>query len=40
MPEHKIYVEVFCGGASLLFAKEPVGAEVYNDVDEGLFYSC
>ena len=35
-PEHKIYVEAFGGGASLLFAKEPSPIEVYNDVDSGL----
>ena len=36
IPEHKIYVEVFGGGASLLFAKEPSPIEIYNDIDEGL----
>lgn len=37
VPPHKHYVEVFGGGASLLFAKPPCGGvEVYNDVDEGL----
>lgn len=36
MPAHEIYVEVFGGGASLLFAKEPCSVEIYNDVDEGL----
>ncbi len=35
-PEHKIYVEPFGGGASLLFAKEPSPIEVYNDIDSGL----
>lgn len=33
---YKIYVEVFGGGANLLFAKESVGIEVYNDLDSGL----
>jgi len=33
MPPHKCYVEVFGGGAQLLFAKEPSRTEVYNDVD-------
>ena len=36
VPKHKIYVEVFGGGASLLFAKTPAPVEVYNDVDSGL----
>jgi DNA adenine methylase len=35
-PEHDKYIEVFGGGASLLFAKEPVGLEVYNDLDQDL----
>jgi len=36
MPPHKFYVEVFGGGASLLFAKQPAEIEVYNDIDSGL----
>jgi len=36
VPQHLIYVEVFGGGASLLFAKEPAKVEVYNDLDSGL----
>jgi DNA adenine methylase len=36
IPLHRIYVEVFGGGASLLFAKEPSPVEVYNDIDSGL----
>jgi len=36
IPPHKIYVEVFGGGASLLFAKPPSPVEVYNDLDSGL----
>ncbi len=35
-PSHKQYVEVFGGGASLLFAKEPVALEVYNDLNSDL----
>jgi len=33
VPLHEYYLEVFGGGASLLFAKESVEAEVYNDID-------
>ena len=36
VPEHTYYCEVFGGGASLLFAKEPAKFEVYNDIDSGL----
>lgn len=36
LPAHKNYVEVFGGGASLLFAKPRSDFEVYNDVDPGL----
>lgn len=35
-PVHDKYIEVFGGGASLLFAKSPVGFEVYNDLDQDL----
>lgn len=33
---HRIYVEPFGGGASLLIAKRPALVEVYNDIDQGL----
>jgi len=36
IPSHKIYVEVFGGGGSLLFAKKPSPIEIYNDLDSGL----
>jgi len=36
IPPHHTYVEVFGGGASLLFAKAPSPVEIYNDIDEGL----
>ncbi|MGE5605457.1 MAG: DNA adenine methylase, partial [Bacteroidota bacterium] len=35
-PEHKIYVEVFGGGANYLLAHEPSKVEIYNDLDSGL----
>jgi len=36
-PPHYNYVEVFGGGAALLFAKSPCrGVETYNDIDGGL----
>lgn len=33
IPEHRIYVEAFCGGASLFWAKEPSTIEVLNDIN-------
>lgn len=36
IPPHHTYVEVFGGGAALLFAKDPSPVEVYNDLDRGL----
>jgi DNA adenine methylase len=36
LSEHKIYVEPFGGGGSILMAKEPSSVEVYNDLDKGL----
>jgi DNA adenine methylase len=32
-PEHKTFVEVFSGGAQVLFHKKPSGIEVLNDLD-------
>jgi DNA adenine methylase len=36
LPPHRVYVEVFGGGASVLFTKPRSALEVYNDADEGL----
>ncbi len=32
-PEHKCYVELFCGAAALFFMKEPAKTEVINDIN-------
>lgn len=37
-PPHKTYVEVFGGGASVLYTKPPNPTEVYNDKDEHLVH--
>lgn len=36
MPEHKMYVEPFVGGAAIFFAKEPAKIEVLNDTNTEL----
>lgn len=35
-PEHACYVEAFAGGAALFFRKDPVKAEVLNDINGDL----
>jgi DNA adenine methylase len=36
IPDHTCYIEVFGGGASVFFAKEPSQTEVINDLDKDL----
>jgi len=36
IPQHKLYTEAFCGGAAVLFAKNPVDAEIINDINMDL----
>ena len=36
IPNHRIYVELFGGGASMLIARQPSSIEVYNDLNSGL----
>lgn len=36
LPPHHRYVEVFGGGAAVLFSKPPSPIEIYNDLDDGL----
>lgn len=42
IPPHDVYTESFCGGAAVLFAKEPAAAEIINDLNGELinFYWC
>lgn len=36
MPPHKVYLEPFCGGASVFFRKSPSKVEILNDVDDDI----
>ncbi|MDR1756105.1 MAG: DNA adenine methylase [Culturomica sp.] len=36
IPKHNLHTEAFCGGASVLFAKNPADCEVINDLNRGL----
>lgn len=42
IPPHRVYTEAFCGGAAVLFAKQPVESEIINDINMELvnFYWC
>ncbi len=37
IPPHHLYVEVFAGGANLLFTKERSGLEILNDLNRNLY---
>jgi len=39
IPEHKRYVEAFCGGAQVLFHKKPSGEEIINDINPDLIFA-
>lgn len=39
LPEHKTFVEGFCGGAQVLFHKKPSDQEVMNDINSDLIFA-
>ena len=39
IPKHKTYIEPFCGGAAIYFAKEPSEVEVLNDLDSEIAFA-